>query len=768
MRTPRYLLYMCAFVLVSSFPLGIADGQPPQKSPGGPAVKNHARVRAAMAVMKKHAERIMKIRGVVAAGTGLASDGEPVVKVFTEKAGVAGIPKTLDGFGVQVRVTGRVYALSHIPPDTSPEGPWTRPVPIGVSTGHPDITAGTIAARVTDGINVFALSNNHVYANVNNASIGDNVLQPGAFDEGVDPADAIGTLADFEPIRFCLLFFGFPFCQEVNQIDAAVAVTSTALVGTATPPDGYGTPNAAIHAAYGNQAAMGDENLSLLLGEPVQKYGRTTALTTGTVDMINATVNVCYDQGCTLVAQFVDQLVISPGTFSDGGDSGSLVVSQTGNHPVGLLFAGSDTATIANRIDLVLNRFGATIDDGGVVTPVTDVATQAIDVPSAPVVAQTTTVTVTVRNVGNQAVGAFDVTLTDDGVPLPSQPSQMVPGLGVGESADVAFDWMPSSEGAHTLQAFHNLAGDANAENDQVSRTVTVLGESLAGPGLRLWQGWVSTDAWTTVDLSQDYGTDMVVVCTPNYDRSGLGPAMVRVRNAAASSFEVGLARPWFGAFAGEHWSAYVHCMVVRAGAYTVAEHGVKMEAVRLDAFVAKDNSGSWSGVPQGYANSYSSPVVVGQVISDSAGIPGAVTDWSVFWSRGTRVNRPASSTALYVGRHTGQDPTPRPAETLAYIVIEAGSGTMDGVGYTAALGSDTVRGVGNRPPYTYGLSGLSSASTAILSQSGMDGGDGGWPILYGSNPVTATQLRTAVEEDWYLDSERRHTTEQVGYIVFE
>jgi len=53
-----------------------------------------------------------------------------------------------------------------------------------------------------------------------------------------------------------------------------------------------------------------------------------------------------------------------------------------------------------------------------------------------------------------------------------------------------------------------------------------VLAESLSGPVLRRWQGWISTDAWTTVTLDQDYGNDMVVVCTPNYDRSGTGPAM--------------------------------------------------------------------------------------------------------------------------------------------------------------------------------------------------------------------------------------------------
>ena len=49
-----------------------------------------------------------------------------------------------------------------------------------------------------------------------------------------------------------------------------------------------------------------------------------------------------------------------------------------------------------------------------------------------------------------------------------------------------------------------------------------------------------------------------------------------------------------------------------------------------------------------------------------------------------------------------------------------------------------------------------------------MDASEGGWPILYGSNALSNTQLRLAIDEDWYLDSERRHTTEQASYIVFE
>jgi hypothetical protein len=277
------------------------------------------------------------------------------------------------------------------------------------------------------------------------------------------------------------------------------------------------------------------------------------------------------------------------------------------------------------------------------------------------------------------------------------------------------------------------------------------------------------------VQLGYDYGEEMVVVCSPNYDLSAPGPAIARVRNARGSSFEVGLGRPWYGTFGGEDFSANVYCMVVRQGVYTLAEDGVKMEAVKLPGFSLTAHAGSWSGQRQAYQNSYSQPVVVGQVVSPDTGIPPSYCpdllcegDWSVFWSRGTAVSNPPSSSTLYVGRHTGEDPSGRAPETLVYLVFESGTGTLEGRKYVAALGADTVRGMQNRPPFNYSLSGLASASAAIVSQAGMDAADGGWAVLYGANAVSATRLRLAIDEDWYLYSERNHTTEQVSYIVFE
>jgi hypothetical protein len=88
----------------------------------------------------------------------------------------------------------------------------------------------------------------------------------------------------------------------------------------------------------------------------VKKAGRTTDLTFGTVDAIGVTVNVGYSSG---TARFVDQIIIAPAGFSAPGDSGSLIVTndQSCPNPVALLFAGSETFTIANPIQKVYDAF---------------------------------------------------------------------------------------------------------------------------------------------------------------------------------------------------------------------------------------------------------------------------------------------------------------------------------------------------------------------------------------------------------------------------
>jgi hypothetical protein len=222
-----------------------------------------------------------------------------------------------------------------------------RPAEGGYSVGHIKITAGTIATCAYDilpggtvsppahGIGIppryYILSNNHVLANSNDASLGDPILQPGPFDGGVDPADRIARLSRFIPITFEP---PVPRTLHNNLVDAAVA---------------QGEFHDLDREIYWLGYVRGwRRKANVTVGAIVQKTGRTTNYTTGRITAINATVDVGYGGG--KVARFKDQIVTT--NLSAGGDSGSLVTTLD-DVAVGLLFAGSSSATIVNQIENV-------------------------------------------------------------------------------------------------------------------------------------------------------------------------------------------------------------------------------------------------------------------------------------------------------------------------------------------------------------------------------------------------------------------------------
>jgi len=170
-----------------------------------------------------------------------------------------------------------------------------------------------------------------------------------------------------------------------------------------------------------------------------------------------------------------------PAGFSGGGDSGSLIVTDNGSlNPVGLLFAGSSTQTIVNRIDLVLSYFNVAIDNGNSPppAPLTDVAVTSVSAPPSINQGATASIVVTVKNVGNQSVGSFNVGLQDATDNVAVGTPQPVTGLFPGVSVSQTFSWntTSSSIGAHTLTATQSLstAVDQNPANDALSATATV------------------------------------------------------------------------------------------------------------------------------------------------------------------------------------------------------------------------------------------------------------------------------------------------------
>jgi hypothetical protein len=263
------------------------------------------------------------------------------------------VPRELDGFRTDVVELGVLRAFQSDPRDR-----WRPTVPPGVSVGHHLVTAGTFGCLVRRGDEVFILSNNHVLAAVNDGRQGDPILQPASADGGTAD-DRIATLADYVPLDFGAAEAECPVAQWsallLNYVAGALgsghqlrAVKQTAGVNRvdaalARPISPGLVRKDILHV--GAPAGVGTATLAT----PVQKVGRTTGHTRGTITQVDATLRIDYDGPSAL---FTGQLVASP--MSQRGDSGSAVLDLDGN-VVGLLFAGSDAATVINPINEVFS-----------------------------------------------------------------------------------------------------------------------------------------------------------------------------------------------------------------------------------------------------------------------------------------------------------------------------------------------------------------------------------------------------------------------------
>ncbi len=269
------------------------------------------------------------------------------------------LPKSVDGFPTDVVATGRIRVFQ------PPTGRF-RPAPGGVSIGHFEITAGTLGCLVKKNGEIYILSNNHVLANSNDASIGDPILQPGPYDGGTNPADIIAELAEFIPISYTGSASSCPVANSIAEacnLVASLTGSSTRLQAV-TVQAAKNLVDAAIARPL-NPSELQSDILGIgaisgsaegALGMAVRKSGRTTGVTTGEIEQVDVTVNVNY--GGDRVAQFSDQLLA--GAMSQGGDSGSAVLDG-GGRLVGLLFAGSDRTTVINRIQNVFSLLGVTL-----------------------------------------------------------------------------------------------------------------------------------------------------------------------------------------------------------------------------------------------------------------------------------------------------------------------------------------------------------------------------------------------------------------------
>jgi hypothetical protein len=239
-----------------------------------------------------------------------------------------------------------------------------------------DCCSGTLGALIQDNAGrQYLLSNNHVLARSDHATVGDAIVQPGLIDNNCTPnGDGPGT------VPVASLTSWLPLKSSQTNADAAIAqVASHTLDASGSILElGPRQPDGSLASASPGISSTAGKGEGPALQMMVAKSGRTTGLTCGAVSAIDLDISVDYFRDCAetkpyLSKIFTNQLAVSADHFSDAGDSGALMVDTTNAEPVGLFFAGGTDAAgvvhaIANPASDVLSELAGQAGNGSAFT----------------------------------------------------------------------------------------------------------------------------------------------------------------------------------------------------------------------------------------------------------------------------------------------------------------------------------------------------------------------------------------------------------------
>jgi hypothetical protein len=286
------------------------------------------------------------------------------------------VPTKSDGSGNTVTTTTTITAVSQA--DSSAFGSATvtiMPVNANAQTGAVELGSsgsnandsntdttnhtitccgGTLGSLVTRGGTQYILSNNHILARSDGATVGDSIVQPGLIDTST--CTTTGTITVANLTQFFNLETG-----SSPKIDAAIAQVVSGKVDT-TGSIIYLGATVGLGGIPVSAPPQGGSGTTGAVNQTVAKSGRSTGLTCSTIDAVNTSTSVEYTVNCdgtgkTFSVNYNNQIDVLGGDFSGEGDSGSLIVTQGAANPVALLYAGSDSDTVGNPVADVLNFF---------------------------------------------------------------------------------------------------------------------------------------------------------------------------------------------------------------------------------------------------------------------------------------------------------------------------------------------------------------------------------------------------------------------------
>ena len=241
---------------------------------------------------------------------------------------------------------------------------------------------------------------------------------------------------------------------------------------------------------------------------------------------------------------------------------------------------------------------------------------------------------------------------------------------------------------------------------------------------------------WQTVDLAGSF-TDPVVV-TGALTAADADPATPRLQNVTASSFDVTV-EEWL-ALDGAHSTENIGLLAIDPGAYTLSD-GSAFIVDRVDV------GSFWTSVD--FAASFAeTPVVFSQTQTRNG------------WQPVVTRHRNVSTSGLDLKLQEEEDEGWHKTETIGYVALPQGSGTLDGQTFETGITSGV-----SHEWQTISFSSTYEQPVFLADLQTFNGWD---PCAVRYRNLTGSSVEVRVEEETSADAETDHVAEQVGYFVTE
>jgi len=254
--------------------------------------------------------------------------------------------------------------------------------------------------------------------------------------------------------------------------------------------------------------------------------------------------------------------------------------------------------------------------------------------------------------------------------------------------------------------------------------------------------GEISIDHnWTTIYLQYPF-IDPIVIAKPislNED----DPAVVRIRNVEPGGFEICL-QEW-EYLDGVHAQEMVSFLVVEQGSY-ILEDWTRVEAGTFETGKTKGFE-----TVRFHQPFETKPVVMGAVISfdESDTVTG-------------RIRKITKSGFRYRLQEQERNSQVHATETISYIAWEPSSGTLDGLAFEINRTADVVRHAFHTISFDQEFMSIPMFFADMQTMAGSNTANVRWQ----NNDVFGVDVQ--IDEEQSRDREINHTTEVVGYMVFE